>query len=144
MNTKNFIIGGIVGGVVFFLLGWLFYGNLLADFFAKNSGYGSEDMAEFKWWALILGNVFSGLLLAYVFLKSGVATVSAGAVTGAVIGFFMTGSIDLIMFGTTKMLNKSSLMTDIAVSTFMSAIAGAVIVLVINMLNKSTVSNTAV
>ena len=144
MNTKNFLIGSIVGGVVFFLLGWLFYGNLFADFFAKNSGYGSEDMAEFKLWALILGNVLSGSLITYVFLKSGVATVSSGLITGAIIGFLMSGSWDLIMFGTTKMLNRSSLMADIAISTVMSAIAGAAIALVINMLNKSTVTNTAV
>jgi hypothetical protein len=33
MNVKNFIIGGIVGGIVNFLLGWIIYGMLLKDFF---------------------------------------------------------------------------------------------------------------
>jgi xanthine/uracil permease len=33
MKTKNFLVSGIVGGIVYFLLGWLFYGFLFKDFF---------------------------------------------------------------------------------------------------------------
>jgi phosphate/sulfate permease len=137
MNTKNFFIGGITGGIVFFLLGWLFYGHLLTEFFHNNESINEMPMEKFKWWALILGNIFSGLLLAYVFTKSGISTASSGLVTGGIIGFLMASAIDLVMFGTTMMLNKNSLMADIAVMTVISAIAGAVIGAVIGMLNKT-------
>ncbi len=36
MNVKNFIVGGIVGGIVDFLLGWLFYGMLFKDIFPES------------------------------------------------------------------------------------------------------------
>ncbi len=51
MNTKNFLIGGIIGGVVFFLLGWLFYGYLLTEFFYNNESIDEMPMEKFKWWA---------------------------------------------------------------------------------------------
>ena len=35
MNTKTFLVAGIVGGIVNWLLGWLFYGILLQDFFPQ-------------------------------------------------------------------------------------------------------------
>jgi hypothetical protein len=146
MNTKNFLVGGIVGGVVYFILGYLLYGNLLADFFQKNTTYYNTDMATFKMWALILGNLFSGFLLAYIFTKAGVFTVTSGLITAGVIGFFMSGSYDLIMYGTSKMMNKEALMVDVATFTIVSAIAGAVIAGVIRMLSKTrtTVTGTIV
>ena len=146
MSTKNFFIGGIVGGVVFFFLGYLLYGNLLADFFNKNAGLAQVPMAEYKWWALILGNLFSGFFLSYILVKSGSLSVSSGLITGAIIGFLASGSADLVLFATTKILGKSSLIVDVVTVTVMSAIAGAIIAAVINMLNKSraTVTETVV
>ena len=52
MNTQKFLMSGIAGGIVSFFAGWLFYGILLADFFAKNAGSatgvmrGDADMVE--------------------------------------------------------------------------------------------------
>jgi hypothetical protein len=66
MNTKKFLIGGLVGGIVYFFLGYLFYGKLLSDFFMKNAGTASnvsKPMDQFVWWSLILGNVCRGCLL---------------------------------------------------------------------------------
>lgn len=142
MSTKNFLIGGIVGGIVFFFLGYLFYGNLLADFFNKNTSLEQVPMAEYKWWALILGNLFSGFFLSYILGKSGALSLSSGLITGGVVGFFASGSADLILFGTTKILNQQSLMADVVTVTVMSAIAGAIIAAVISTLNKSRTSVT--
>ena len=63
MNTKKFLIGAIVGGIVYFLLGYLFYGKLLSDFFIKNAGSATgvnRAMDQFVWWSLVLGNIFRG------------------------------------------------------------------------------------
>jgi uncharacterized membrane protein len=148
MNTKNFLIGGIVGGVVFFLLGYLFYGNLLAGFFHDHPGTATNvdrAMGDFQWWALILGNLFFGFFLAYVFIKSGVTTLTSGLIAGAVLGFLVSASIDLTMYGTTNIASKKMIAADIATTTLMAAIAGAVVAAVIGMLNKTkAVSTTAV
>jgi uncharacterized membrane protein len=147
MNTKKFLIGGIVGGIVYFFLGWLFYGNLLAQYFHDNAGSATgveKAMDHFEWWALILGNLISGFLLAYVFSKSGVATLSSGLVTGGILGLLMSASYDLIMYATTNISSKHAMCADIATFTVMSAIAGAIVGAVMGMGNKTAVVSTGV
>jgi uncharacterized membrane protein len=146
MNTKKFLIGGIVGGVVYFLLGWLFYGNLLAQYFLDHPGtvIADKPMDQVIWWALILGNLLSGFLLAYVFSKSGVSSLSSGLITGGILGFLMSSSYDLIMYATTNITSKHAMLADVATFTVISAITGAVVGAVMGMGNKTTVSNTNV
>ncbi len=147
MNTKKFLIGGIVGGVVYFLLGWLFYGQILAQYFQGHPGTATgvdRAMDQFIWWALILGNLLSGFLLAYVFSKSGVSSLSSGLITGGILGFLMSSSYDLIMYATTNITSKHAMLADVATFTVISAITGAVVGAVMGMGNKTTVSNTNV
>lgn len=147
MNTKNFLIGGIVGGVLYFLLGYLFYGNLLAQYFKDNPGTATNvDRAieHFEWWALILGNLLLGFLLAYVFSKSGVSTLSSGLITGGIVGLLASSATDLTMYGTTNIMSKNGMVASIATFTVMSAIVGAVLGAVIGMLNRKTVTTTGV
>jgi len=142
MNTKNLFIGGLVGGVVFFLLGWLFYGTLLAQYFMDNQGTATnvakaeEDMV---WWALILGNILLGFLFSYIFVRIGVSTVTNGLITAGIIGFLICLSIDLTMYGTTNIMSKSGMVADIAAFTVMSAIVGAVLGALFNKLNRTDV-----
>jgi uncharacterized membrane protein len=139
MNTKNFLIGGLVGGVVYFLLGWLFYGNLMNQYFMDHPGTATNvhrPMEQMEWWALIAGNLLFGFLLAYVFSKSGVSTLSSGLITGGMVGLLACSAFDLTMYGTTNIASKSAMVADIAVFTIMSAIVGAVIGAVIGMMNR--------
>jgi len=47
MNTRKFLIAGISGGIVYFLLGWLIYGMLLNDYMRSSvAGVGRGNMAE--------------------------------------------------------------------------------------------------
>lgn len=146
MNTKNFLIGGIVGGVLYFFLGYLFYGVLLTDFFREHPGTATNVEREpenMVWWALILGNLLFGFLLAYIFAKAGVSTLSNGLVTGGIVGFLFCTSIQLTMYGHTNIMSKQGMAADIAAFTVISAIVGAVIGAVMGMLNRPrTVSNT--
>ncbi len=142
MNTKNFLIGGIVGGVVYFLLGYLFYGNLMMQYFKDHPGSATNvdrTMEQFQWWALILGNVLSGFLLAYVFSKSGVASLSNGLITGGILGLLMSGSFDLIMYATTNVISKHWACADVAAFTVISAVTGAVVGAIMGM-GKSKVT----
>jgi hypothetical protein len=145
MNTKNFLVGGLVGGVLYFLLGWLFYGNLMSQFFMDHPGTATNvDRAEdqFVWWSLALGNLLFGFLLAYVFAKSGVATLVSGLITGGIVGLLACAAIDFTMYGTTNIASKQMVAADIAVFTVMSAIVGAVIGAVNGMLNKTPAVTT--
>ena len=144
MNTKNCIIGGIVGGIVYFLLGWLFYGNLLTQYFHDHMGSATgveKPMDQMVWWALIAGNIVSGFLLAYVFSKSGVATLSSGLITGGILGLLMSASFDLIMFATTNITSKHAMLADIATFTVMSAITGAIVAAIMGMGKKPAAGN---
>lgn len=147
MNTKNFLIGGVVGGVVYFLLGWLFYGNLMHQYFVDHPGTATNVdrvMDQFEWWALGLGNLLFGFLLAYVFAKSGVSTLMSGLITGGIVGLLACAAIDFTMYGTTNITSKHAVAADVATFTVMSAIVGAVIGAVNGMLNKTTVTTTSV
>lgn len=143
MNTKNFLIGGIVGGVLYFLLGWLFYGNLMNQFFTDHPGTATnvERAADqMEWWALALGNLLFGFLLAYVFSKSGVSTLTSGLITGGIIGLLASSGVDFTMYGTSNIMSKKAMVADIATFTVMSAIVGAIIGAVNGMLNRKTVT----
>ena len=145
MNTKNFLVGALIGGVVYFLLGWLLYGNLLHQYYLDHPGAVSNidrTMDQFQWWALALGNLLFGCLLAYVFARSGVSTLAGGLVVGGILGLFECAAIDMVMYGTTNIISKRWMVADIAAFTGMSAITGAVIGAVNGMMNRSS-TNTA-
>lgn len=143
MNTKKFLIGGISGGIVYFLLGYLFYGNLLSDFFMKNAGSATgvgRAMDQFVWWSLALGNILGGCLLAYVFIKSNISSAGSGLVTGAVVGLLVASSYDFISYATSNLMKTTGVLGDIGTFTVMSAIAGAVVGWVCGLIGKSSVS----
>jgi hypothetical protein len=130
MNTNKFLVGGIIGGIAYFLLGWLVYGMLLMDFMTANAGTATGVMkaeADMIWWALIVGNLFSGLALAYVLTKAGVSSASAGAAVGAVFGLLICAAFDFTFYGTSNIFTMKGLLVDIAVSTVMSAVVGGII-----------------
>ncbi|MGH2564421.1 MAG: hypothetical protein ACRDE8_09910 [Ginsengibacter sp.] len=145
MNTKKFIIGGLVGGIVYFLLGYVFYGNLLSDFFHNHAGTATgvdRPMDQFVWWSLALGNIFGGCLLAYVFIKSNVSSVGSGLVTGAVIGLLVACSYDFTSYGVSNLTTRTGLLGDIGTFTVMSAIAGAIVAWVCGLVGKGPLSKT--
>ncbi len=143
MNTKKILIGALVGGIVYFLLGYLFYGNLLSDFFTKNAGTATgvdRAMDQFVWWSLVLGNILGGCLLSYVFVKSNVNSVSSGLVTGAVIGLLTAAAHDFITYGVSNLMTSKGVIGDIATFTVMSAITGAVVGWICGFVGKTSVT----
>lgn len=86
--NKRTLIGGIVGGVAFFFLGWLVYGILLLDFYNANGNQSiNRPMEEMVWWALIASNLFSGFLVAIVFDWTNTIDVAAGIKKGPYLAF---------------------------------------------------------
>lgn len=123
--------GAIIGGIAFFLLGWLVWGILLVDFSMNNynqSIYLPED--KMVWWALILANLFTGLMLTVIMKWANVKTLVDGLKTGAIIGALYALSIDLSYFSmTTVILHVSAIIVDTLAYTLLMAVTGLLIVL---------------
>jgi hypothetical protein len=129
MKASKLLLGGLAGGVVFFLLGWLIYGIILMDFSSANynqcSNRPEEDMI---WWAMILSNFAYAYLLAFImyWMKSG--GVLTGLKVGAIAGFLMSFAFDMGMYSmTTMFINPGAMFVDVIAYTFMAAISGLVI-----------------
>lgn len=138
MNIKKLFIGGIVGGVAFFLLGYLIYGLLLMDFMTNHPGEaGDFGRAEPLFMYLIIGNLAQGFLLSYVFIKSDVKSAAGGFVTGGIVGLLITVALDCIMYATTTIGSKTAMAADVVAATVMTAIVGVIIAIVMNIGKKS-------
>lgn len=131
MNTQKFLISGIAGGIVAFLGGWLIYGILLMDFMMANAGTATNVMRadmDMIWWALIVGNIFFGLILSYVYNKwANISSLAAGLTAGATIGFFVIAGFDLVMYATSNVMSLKGTLVDIAAGTVLWALTGAAV-----------------
>lgn len=129
MNTK-FLLGGLIGFVLFFLLGWLVYGILLADMMAGYMNTGcTRPMEEMNMGLMVLGNVCFGFLYAYVLsTNSRFASFSGGATGGAIVGLLMSLSYDSMMYAQSTVMNSyNGVIFDVVTWTVLSAIVGGVI-----------------
>ncbi|HVX26507.1 MAG TPA: hypothetical protein VHB70_09215 [Parafilimonas sp.] len=126
MNTTKFFIGGIAGGVIYFLLGYLVYGLLLANYMHSYVPGVDRSMDTFVYWALIVGNLFFGFAISYAVNRSG-ASIAGGLATGFAIGFLFSAGFDFTMYATTHSITLHQVAADVAAFTAVSAVAGAVI-----------------
>lgn len=131
MNTNKFLVGGIIGGITNFLLGWLVWGTLLMSFMKEHtSEVGKAVMRaddQMIWWALIVANLLFGFLLSYILNKAGVMSAGAGASTGAVVGLLISATMNCFNYAFMTMGDMTGMGVDIIASTVVSAIVGGVI-----------------
>jgi drug/metabolite transporter (DMT)-like permease len=122
MKTKTFIIAGLVGGIANWLLGWLFYGILLADFFPQPEE-ASETMVY-----ILLGCLMYGLFISYVYNRwAQISTAATGAKAGAVIGLFMGLYYNFFNLAMQPETTAQMAVADVGISIVMTAIVGAII-----------------
>lgn len=141
MNFKKLLLGGIAGGIAFFLLGWLIYGLLLMDFMTGHPGtIGPIQKAEPDYMYLIIGNLAMGFLFAYIFMKGNVNSLASGFVTGGIVGLLMGVGGNCVTYATTNITSKMAMAADVGALTIMTAIGGAIIGMVMGMGNKNTSS----
>jgi hypothetical protein len=141
MDIKKLFMGGIVGGILFFGLGYLIYGNLLAGFMHKNPGTATgveRAMEDIQFLYLAIGNLAMGFLLAYIFVKSNVNSLGNGLVTAAVVGALVSVGVDCVTYATTNVTSKTAMAADVAATTVMCAIVGAIVGMLMGMGKKAS------
>lgn len=131
MNLKKLTLGTLVGGILYFLLGWLFYGMLLMDLFHKYSGKVGHIIdrpeAEMDWLFLVGGNMVAGLLMAWIIQRTRSQSWKQGLVTGAVVSFLFSVSVNCMIYATSYITSKHGMLLDVMTSTLIGAVVGAVL-----------------
>ena len=123
MNTKSFLLSGIAGTIVCFLLGWLFYGTLFSDVYPQND----EECMLF----IFLGCLFYAFTFALVFNRwAQISTFSSGVKAGFLIGLLWSLSMNFFMYATKESIDSNFLIL-IAIDAVSAAIMGGVIAVVI-------------
>lgn len=123
------LIGGIIGGITFFLLGFLMYGMAFRDILEANTMAGiSLGEGEMRWLFLILGNLAFGFLIAYILHKANAIGFASGATVAGIVGFLVSLGGNLSSYGTTNYYTgMTGVFVDIIIITIMCAIVGGVI-----------------
>lgn len=122
MKTKNFLVSGLAGGIVDFLLGWLFYGVLFVSVFPQ------PDENPTTMLYIFLGCITFGLFMAYIYTKwAQITTLSTGAKAGAVIGLFIGLFYNFFNMAMVPEMTLNIAALDVGISIVMKIIVGAVI-----------------
>ncbi len=125
MNVKKFLLSGIIGGIVYFLLGWLFYGIVFKSFFPSD---GKENMLF-----IFLGCMTFGFFVSYIFTKwASISNPKTGTRAGAVIGLFLALFSNFFMNAMVAVPDYKIMVMDVAITTVMSALVGAITALAIS------------
>jgi hypothetical protein len=132
MNTNKFIIGGIIGGIAYFLIGWLVWGMLLMNFMNEHTTAAGKAVMrgddQMIWLALIAGNLLWGFVLSYVLVKSNVSSAGGGASTGAVLSLLISAAIHCMNYAFMDLsVGYTAMAVDVVASTVVGAVIGAII-----------------
>ncbi|SEQ85945.1 Protein of unknown function [Hyunsoonleella jejuensis] len=122
MKTKNFLIAGIVGGIVDFLLGWLFYGIIFINTFPQPEESSTTMLFIF------LGCLTFGLFVSYIYTRwAQISTAATGAKAGAIIGLLIGIYYNFFNLAMQPEATIELAALDVGISIVMTAIIGAVI-----------------
>ena len=125
MKTKNFLVAGIVGGIVDFLLGWLFYGTLFKDTFPQ-----PEESSQTMLF-IFLGCLAFGLFISYIYNQwAQISTFATGAKAGIVIGIFMGLIFNLFGMAMNPDATFQLAALDVGISIVLATVVGGFVGLV--------------
>lgn len=126
MNVKNFFIGGIVGGIANFLLGWLVWGTLLKDMFPKPADARPDNMLF-----IFLGSMCFGFMLSFIFSQGeGISNYVTGIKVAAGVVLFMSLANNFFYHMYKDTMDVKLVAIDVVASVVVAAVLGALIALV--------------
>ncbi|MFM9826923.1 hypothetical protein [Flavobacterium sp.] len=129
MNAKKFLVSGIVGGIVNFLLAWLFYGIVFESQFPIIEG----EVMNMQ--MITAGSLITGLFIAYIFTKWAhiniwMTGIKAGAILGLFLGLYWNLFINVKK--ATEDINWQVFGLDTVLTIVMTALTGATIAIMCN------------
>jgi len=130
MNIKSIAVTTIVGSVVYFLLGWVFYGMIFTDI------YPQSEAGPNLLFIYLGGLVYSKLVSIAITWWANATSIGSGLQIGAIIGVLVGVSMNFFMFSAQPECNWNQFITDSAITTVMSALVGAVIAMLHGKLSK--------
>jgi len=123
MNNKSFFLSTIAGTIVYFLLGWLFYGILFTDLYPANQ----EESMLF----IFLGCLFYVLVFSVIYNRwANISTFKTGAIAGVILGLLYSLSMRFFMASSVG-LNTEHLITEAFIAVVSTGIMGGVVGLTI-------------
>ena len=146
MNTKQFVIGTLVGGITVLATGTLIFAMPpLREFmaYAMNSGSATGVAREPQlFWAVALGALsYSALVTLAIGRRARPSSVGAGIKIGAVVGFLIWFTADFMFYGISNVGNLTSTLVDPLLELVPGALAGGVIAAVLGKIgSQRTVS----
>jgi len=119
----------IAGATSNFILGFLLYAVLFADFFTPAECVTKIPM---EMWATVVSSLTWALLLSLIiFHIPKYQSFREGLMVGAIVGLLVTATVDFSMYSMSTMLNYSSLLLDLLLSFVANGITGAIIGLIL-------------
>ncbi|MEI9943727.1 MAG: hypothetical protein WDN26_05845 [Chitinophagaceae bacterium] len=126
MNTKT-LLGGLIAGIVSFLVGYLIYGVLLMDYFKSLTIPYEGLMKDPVIWEIGIANLIWGMMLAYIFNLAGVRSFSKGLTAGFIIFFLSSLAHHLMTHATMNLSGYRIVVMDAACFGILGAVSGAVL-----------------
>lgn len=128
MNNRV-LLAALVGGVAFFLMGWLVWGILLMDMMREMCpGMAGIEKNPPDMVPLFLGNLVAGLFTALLFSRwAGINTFMGGLQAGAWVFGLIALSFDFTFMGTTTAMTWGGVVVDVVANTVVGAIVGGVV-----------------
>ena len=121
--NKSIIYSTITGTIVYFLLGWLFYGILFTDLYPSNQEYSMQ--------LVLLGSLFYVLVFSLIYARwAAISTFKSGAKVGLILGIVYAISMNSF-YAASNGLNIEHFLTDVLIATVSTAIMGGVVALTI-------------
>ena len=129
MDIKRLIIGTVVGGITLYILGYVIWDMLYAEFFAANAGSATGVTKDPQViWALGLGTLsYAALLTLAIETRADSATIVNGLKIGALVGFLMWFGADFIIYGVWNLSNLTATIVDPLLELIRAGISGAII-----------------
>lgn len=121
------ILSTIVVGIVLFILGWLIYGVLFAEYFHRFFGHISRPESEMKIWAFGVANFTQAFFMYMIYAKGykGGSPMFEGIRFGIVIGLFVYIPYMFMTWGFMKVMARG-VAADAIVGMFLTLIAAVI------------------
>ena len=131
MNWTKFLIATVIGSVIYFLLGWLVYGILFADFLSISENFRESVQypeEEFKIGLMFLSCLPWTGMLTYIFMKwANISTFTSGLKAGALLGALITLASFLGLSAEFRIWTMQIVLANVVAATICTGITAGVI-----------------